>query len=188
MNYQETTNDELFSMFLEHNEYAEDMLFNRFKIIINSNLKKYNGIIKQLNLNKSDLYSEALFGVFNGLYNYKSNRNASISTFVDVCVNRRLCNYLKKNNRNKNIINSMALSLDNTVIEDNLDPLKVMINNEFISEVYNNAKNKLSDFEYLVFCYKLCGYKNSYIAKRLKKNVAQITNANQRIKKKIYNA
>ena len=188
MNYQ-TTNDELYMMYLEHNEYAENELFKRFRIIINSNLKKYNSIIKHLKINKSDLYSEALFGVLNGLYSYQFDKNTSINTFINLCIERRLCKFITTNNRFKNQINNMAITLDNEydTLIDNKDPLSIILKKESMKEISNKAKQVLSKFEYKVYRYKIKGYKNNVIAKLLNKSSIQITNANQRIKKKLQN-
>lgn len=191
MDYKEITNDELFAMFLEHNEYAEELLFKRFKIIINSTLKKYNSIVKHLKLNNNDLNSEALYGIMEGLNCYQNDKNASINTFISLCVERRLCKYLTKENQKKNKINNEALPIDELIFNsfiDVKDPLKKLLNIEDYYDICNKAKRSLSIFEYQVFNYKIQGYKTKNIALFLQKSPIQVGNAYQRIKKKLKNS
>lgn len=196
MDYKEYSDSELCSMICENNEDAKDILFKKYKYIIDIIIKKYSLSAVKVGIEYNDLYQEALVGFTDALNSYDENKDASIATFITLCVERKLQNTILKAKTIKNKMFLQALSLDyqddsesplSEIISDNSknDPLNNMTNDESYIELIEKIKNELSSSEYEVFTLMVSGLSYIEIAEQLNKNPKQIDNAIQRIKSKI---
>jgi len=197
MKYDEYSDSELFSLICEENEDAKDVMFLKYKYIIDIVIKKYAFTAMKYGFEYKDLYQEALVGYSDAIISYKDNKNASLSTFITLCVDRRLQNTIKKAGRIKNKILLESLSLDHVydqydiplrdVISDNSmnDPLVNITKDEEFDELLDIIEKSLSTSEYEVYKLLISGLSYVEIAKILDKNPKQIDNAIQRIKNKI---
>lgn len=197
MNYKEYSDSELCSMICENNEDAKDILFKKYKYIIDIIIKKYSLSAIKVGIEYSDLYQEALVGFSDALNSYDEKKEASIATFITLCVERKLQNTILKAKTIKNKMFLQTLSLDyqedseesplSEMISDNCknDPLNNMTDDESYIELIEKIKNELSLQEYEVFTLLASGLNYIEIANQLEKNPKQIDNAIQRIKSKI---
>ena len=196
MDYKEYSDSELCSMICENNEDAKDILFKKYKYIIDIIIKKYSLSAVKVGIEYNDLYQEALVGFTDALNSYDENKDASIATFITLCVERKLQNTILKAKTIKNKMFIQALSLDyqedsesplSERISDNSknDPLNNMTNDESYMELIEKIKKELSNNEYEVFTLMASGLNYIEIAEQLDKNPKQIDNAIQRIKSKI---
>ena len=196
MDYKEYSDSELCSMICENNEDAKDILFKKYKYIIDIIIKKYSLSAVKVGIEYNDLYQEALVGFTDALNSYDENKEASIATFITLCVERKLQNTILKAKTIKNKMFLQALSLDyqedsesplSEIISDNSknDPLNNMTNDESYIELIEKIKKELSSGEYEVFTLMVSGLNYIEIAEQLNKNPKQIDNAIQRIKSKI---
>lgn len=197
MNYDNFSDSELFSMICEENEDAKDVLYMKYKYIIDIVIKKYAFSAMKYGFEYKDLYQEALVGFSDAINSYKDDKNASLSTFITLCVDRRLQNTIKKAGRIKNKILLESLSLDHVydnyeiplrdIISDNSlnDPLVNITKDEEFDELLDTIEKSLSSSEYEVYKLLITGLSYLEIAKVLDKNPKQIDNAIQRIKNKI---
>ncbi len=199
MNLDEITDEELFNLALEENEDAKNLLYNRFKFIIAINVQKYKVAAKRLGIDLKDLESEALFGFSDALSSYDQDKVASLPTFINLCVNRRVKKAIIKASRLKNLITKDAFSLDYVyeefgsplldLISDNSehDPLVNITKEEEYKELLQQISENLSGLELQVFNYMREGFNYQQIALMLGKDPKQIDNAMQRLKAKIKN-
>lgn len=199
MHLQDITDEELFTLALEENEDAKNILYNRFKFIIDLNVQRYRLAAKRLNLDIKDLESEALLGFSDALTSYRQDKIASLPTFINLCVNRRVKKAILKASRLKNLMEKDAFSLDYVyeeyglplldIISDNNknDPLENITLDEDFTELVNSIKSNLSGLELQVFNYMTAGFNYQQIALMLGKDAKQIDNAMQRLKNKIKN-
>lgn len=197
MKFEDISDNEAIMLVQENDEAAKDLLFEKYKYIIDILLKKYEGPIKILQIDKKEIYSEALYGFSDALNSYNADKEASLATFITLCVQRRIIKIIKQNNTNKIKFNKESYSLDysydndgytlSDMLSDNQknDPLINLATEEDTKELYDNIKNNLSDFEKEVFKYMLQGLKYNDIAKTLNKEPKQIDNTIQRIKNKV---
>lgn len=197
MRFENISDNEAIMLVQENDEAAKDLLFEKYKYIIDILLKKYEAPIKILQIDKKDIYSEALYGFSDALNSYNADKEASLATFITLCVQRRIIKIIKQNNTNKIKFNKESYSLDysydndgytlSDMLSDNQknDPLMNLATEEDTKELYDNIKNNLSDFEKKVFKYMLQGLKYNDIAKILNKQPKQIDNTIQRIKNKV---
>ncbi len=197
MDYTEYNDNELYSLICENNEDAKDILFLKYKYIIDIAIKKYAFTAMKYSFEYKDLYQEALVGFSKAIKSYNEEKNASLPTFINICVERRLQNIIRQARRIKNKFFLESLSLDyvyeqyevplrDVISDDNKnDPLESISFDESFDELLDTIKNSLSENEYEVYKLLITGESYSDIAKILGKNVKQIDNAIQRIKNKI---
>lgn len=197
MEFPEISDDELFSLALEEHEEAKNILFNRYKYIIDIMINKYREMAINLNVEYKEMYSEGLYGFSDALASYRQDRPASIPTFISICVERRIGKFLLKESRLKNKILKEAYSLDyvyekfgiplvEIISDDNkYEPLTNMTKEESYHELLDSIKEELSDFEYTVFSLMANDLDYQQIAIILDKTPKQIDNTMQRLKLKL---
>ena len=197
MKYKDYNDHELIMMMRESLEEAKDILFDKYKYIIDIELKKYSNIANILGYDYNDLFQDALVGFSDAIVNYRDDKEASLPSFITLCVDRRLQYAIRSINNKKSRMQSESLSLeyvyDNATsplretISDNSanDPLFKMLNEEGYKELNDRIKKALSNKEYEVYEYMIKGLKYNEIAMILGKEPKQIDNAMQRIKNKI---
>lgn len=197
MNYEEYSDGELYSLICESDEDAKDMLYMKYKYIIDIVIKKYAFTAMKYGFEYKDLYQEALVGFSDALTSYNEEKNSSMATFITLCVDRRLQNAIRKAGRIKNKVLLESLSLDHVyeeydiplkeIISDNNenDPLTNITKDEGFDELLDFIEKSLSSSEYEVYKLMISGMDYNEIAKVLDKSPKQIDNAIQRIKNKV---
>ena len=196
MNYTEINDEQLIHMIREDSEDAKDILYEKYKYIIDIELKKYKRVAYALSYDVSELSQEALVGFADAMNNYREDKEASLSSFITLCVDRRLQVAIKKAGRLKNQMMKEALSLEEEysassqlrdLLSDNLenDPLENILKEENYKELKQRIKESLSSSEYEVYTYMINGLKYDEIASLINKNLKQVDNTIQRVKSKI---
>ena len=197
MNYKDIDDGELFMLVCEDDESAKELLFNKYKYIIDLTIKKYSYSAKLLGIDYKDMYGEALIGFTDAINNYNEAKNANLNTFITRCVNSRLKKHIIHNKTLRNRINSETFSLDHIydefgislsdMVSDNNqnDPLHNMLEEESTKELIELIKKELSDFENQVFDLLISDFNYTEIASILEKTPKQIDNTMQRIKGKV---
>lgn len=196
MDYSDIKDEQLIHMIREESEEAKEILYEKYRYIIEVELKKYNRMAWALSYDVNDLYQDALVGFADAIYNYREDKEASLSSFITLCVDRRLQTSIRKAGRMKNKMLHDALSLEEEyrstsqlkeLLSDNSenDPLENILKEEGYNELRKSIKESLSDSEYEVYTYMINGLKYDEIATLLNKDLKQIDNTIQRVKSKI---
>ena len=196
-NYNDFNDSELCMLIKENNEDAKDIMYAKYNYIITSIIKKYLSIIKKLNLDYHDVYQEAMFGFLDAIDKYDENKDASLKTFISLCVTRRINAAIIKASRLKRKAEQEALSIDYIYDDSNLslqelisdnnknNPLEQMTKIEEINYKINLIKEVLSSKEEEVFNLLLNDLDYKQIAIILNTTPKSIDNAIQRIKAKV---
>lgn len=197
MEYEDISDNELLSMINEENEDAKDLLFAKYKYIIDILIRKYVKMASTLGIDRSDLYQDALLGFVDAINDYKEDKEAGLPRFITVCVERKLQVSIIKAGRIKNKIINESLSLEHAydrfkqplmhILSDNNEnnPLTNILSKERFKELIDNIKESLSDKEYEVYSLMINGLDYQEIAILLDKEPKQIDNTIQRIKIKV---
>lgn len=185
---------ELVAMAHEHNEEAINKLYEKYKpLLYNKSIDTYK-LIGNKGIEISDLVQEAMIGFEEAIRDYNQDDNTLFYTFASICVDRQLKSAILKFSRNKHKILNEAISFDNENSEVNIlnfisddtdNPEKEMLSKEEQEEVLSIIRDKLTDFEFKVFNYRINGYSNNDIAMALNKDIKSINNTLQRIKAKL---
>lgn len=197
MDYKDYNDGELFMLVCEDDENAKEILFNKYKPLIDVIVKKYIYSAKMLNIELKDLYGEAMLGFTDALNNYDATRETSLATFMNKCIHSRLTKAIVHAKTKRNMFNNETYSLDHTygdlgislseIISDEQknDPLINMVDEEKTNELVSKIKKELSSFENQVFDLLINSFNYMEIASILDKTPKQIDNSIQRIKNKV---
>ena len=188
--------EELIDLVHENNEEAKTALFNKYKDKIDYLIRKYSPAAKALGIDLSDLNQEALVAFTDAILNYDSSKDASLATFICLCVERKIKKACIKAGTLKNQAMKDTLSLDYTYEDINLplkeliedvdsDPLIKISQDEEYKELLKSIKESLTDNERDVFELLIGGLTYKDIAVILDKDPKQVDNARERIKAKI---
>jgi len=193
-----TNDNELIMLYREDDEDAKNILFLKYKFIIDILIKKHIKIINALNIDMQEVYSECTVGFSDGLRSYQDDKDTTLPTFITLCIERRLNTLLKKYNREKYKVIHDSYSLDyfyeqfkrpliEILTDTKNEPLINMTEDEEYKELVNEIKRTLSIKENKVFDFMIKGFNYQQIAKLLDNSPKQIDNTIQRIKVKIKN-
>lgn len=197
MKYKDTSDGQLINMLHEASEDAKDILFEKYKYIIDIEMKKYSRMARTLGYDINDLYQDALVGFSDALVSYRDDRHAALPSFITLCVDRKLQVSIKKAGRLKNKLLNESLSLEHVyesyasplmdLLSDNNenDPLENILKEEKLQELVSSITSSLSDAEYEVYSLMINGLKYDEIATLLNKNLKQVDNTIQRVRNKI---
>lgn len=195
--YNDFNDYELIAKFHEGYEEAKEILYNKYLYIIETEIKKYSKAAYILGYDQTDLFQEALVGFSNALANFREDKDASLSSFITLCVDRKVNSSIKKASRQKNKLVNNSLSLEESygccntplmnIISDKNEnnPLENIVREENITKMEEKIKTLLSEKEYEVFLLLQKGLKYDKIAEVLKINTKKVDNTIQRIKSKI---
>lgn len=192
----EYTDEQLIDLVHENSEDAKSVLFDRYKDKIDYLIRKYIVVAKTLGIDIKDLNQEALVGFTDAILNYIPGKEASLSTYICLCVERKIKKACIKASTSKHQAMKDTLSLDYTyddiniplkeLIEDvDSDPLIKITEKERYEELLEKIRASLTDNELPVFELMILGLGYKDIAEVLDKESKQIDNAIQRIKGKI---
>ncbi len=197
LKYDNTLDSELYMLICEENEDAKDIIYEKYKYIIDITIRKYALTGLKNGFEYQDLYQEALVGFSDALCRYQEEKNTSLATFITLCVDRHLQNVLRKASRIKNRVVLESLSLDHVYeeydvplkdfISDNSkhDPLNTISKEEEFDKLLADIQDSLAPNEKEVYDLLILGKSYQEIAKSLNKTPKQIDNTIQRLKTKI---
>lgn len=188
--------NELINMVSEKNEDASDILYKKYNFIVSSILKKYSTKAHILGIDYAELKQEALVGFSDALVNFDQEKDASLNTFITLCVDRRVSNYVRKMESNKERMNKDNISLDMEIDEynhslhevigsSNMDPASIVENDEVIINFMKQASSLLSESENKVLELLLDEYNYEDIAKILNIPIKSVYNKIARIRAKL---
>ena len=178
-----------------NDEDAKNELYNEYKYIIDILMKKYRNIINTLGIDKTELEQEALYAFSDALNSFDNKKRVKLSTFITVCVDRRLKKVIRKYNGEKaKLLNSFysldydyeeGMTLKDMISDEKTDPLYNLTLKEDYEELIKKIEESLSNAELEIFKLLENGQDRSTIAKITNKNDKQVDNAIQRLKNKI---
>ncbi|MEG0283683.1 MAG: hypothetical protein RR543_00065 [Erysipelotrichales bacterium] len=176
------------------NEASFELLANKYEryIYYIINLFKKNYFF--FSMEDSDLYNEALILLYESVFNYREEFNVKFSSYYLSCLKRRYMYLIRTLSSNKNKGHALAMSLDSSPTNEDIDLYSIIPNNELcVSEqVYNNylvdktlkrLEKKLNELELKIINQYLLGYRYEEIAGKLSVSKKKIDNTVQKYKK-----
>ena len=130
-----------------------------------------------------DAVQEGNIGLFKAILSYRENEKASFSTYAKKCILNNMLSAREAYGAKKHMVLSGALPLDESILLQSFEA--DYIAREQYREFIRIAKQKLSDFEFLVFSLYTMQYSYSEIAELTGKNEKSVNNAIQRIHTKL---
>ena len=183
------SDSELLMLFHEKVEEAENMLNQKYEIIIKLIIKKYVPIIKILNISFEDLYNECFALYHNALENYRNKTSASFNTYVSLIIERKVKKTIIKEykERKKYSIIYIKDMMDNFNSDNKYakDPLEILCENENLEEMNNKITQRLNEKEINIYKLMVNGLSCKDISLALKKDYYSIYRKVRSIRKKV---
>ena len=191
------TDEELIKKYRAGANEAVEILVQRYKRLVRAKIRSTYFV----GIDKDDLIQEGMIGLFKAICDYNPDKEASFSSFANLCVTRQVSTAFKSVSRQKHIPLNTSISLSVPINagedDDEITLIDTLKNNRTISpedeiigmedlETLNNQIEKiLSKLEKEVLWRYVNGENYHEIAKAMNKEPKSIDNALQRIKKKI---
>lgn len=190
----EFEDNELISLLSDNGDEVKDALYEKYGYIVNIIISKYKKTFYALGLDKKEATQEALLAFSDAIATYQDNGETTLQTFITVCIERRILNYIRKETTIKKKLEKQFLSLDKEDNNKNLldyigdikynpsDLLEESENFKLLKEKINLA---LSPSEKDVYNLLINGFKDNEIAAILKKDIKKVYNTVHRLRIKI---
>ena len=186
------TDKELICQIKKGEEYALDVLLERYKILVKQICRGYFLIGGET----EDLLQEGMIGLYKACKTYDCNSEASFKTFARLCITRQVKTALKKDNRlkNKPLNSGISLNIDLDDEEegfilksDELTPEEIIFQKEKMKIISDIIKNELSCSERDTIKLYLEGLSYNEIAYKLNITTKSVENSLARGRNKIIN-
>ena len=171
-------------------------------------MEKYKGMVKAkarsmflLGGDSDDLIQEGMIGLFKAVRDYDSGRDASFSTFAELCVSRQMYTAVQASTRKKHIPLNTYISLYgaqgeaeeaelmNAIPADSeKSPEELFIDRENVEVLERTIEKELSAFEKQVLDLYITGMRTAQIARVLGRDAKSTDNALSRIRSKLRKA
>ncbi|MEG0908798.1 MAG: sigma-70 family RNA polymerase sigma factor [Bacilli bacterium] len=196
MDYRDFNDYELISHVRDNIEEANEIIFKKYKPLIENNARKLDKSCSSNGLEFHDLVQEGMVGLNKAINSFNEAKEASFYTYAKMCIERAQITALVGSGRQKHKLLNESVSYDRSDEETAPDPGKLLIDNKHNPEnIMLDSENSLeladkickilTPFEKKVFDLKVKGFNYIEISERLEKDKKAIDNAIQRIKTKI---
>jgi len=196
VNYMQCSDGELIDRLRRGETPIMDYICEKYKNLVRSKAKS----MFILGADNEDLIQEGMIGLFKAVRDYDVGRDASFSTFAELCINRQMYTAVQASKRRKHFPLNTYISLDSEETGDDregvnlaefladkaeLSPEERFLDKERVAYLERIIEEELSDFEKQVFDLYITGMSYSQIAKVLGRDEKATDNALQRLKAKI---
>ncbi|MBE5826116.1 MAG: RNA polymerase sporulation sigma factor SigH [Butyrivibrio sp.] len=171
-------------------------------------MNKYKGLVRKkaasmfiLGADRDDLIQEGMIGLFKAVRDYDSGRDASFSTFADLCISRQMYSAIKALARKKHAPLNSYISIyasregketgSEAPLEEMLEsdpgliPEQHVIDQENLQDLEEGIERELSDLERQVLDLYITGMSVKNISAVLGRDEKSTDNAMQRIRNKL---
>lgn len=194
--YELVSDEELICRLRDGEHPITDYIMDKYKYIVRNQAKS----MYILGADREDLIQEGMIGLFKAIRDYDPGRDASFSTFAQLCISRQMYTAIEAARRLKHTPLNFYISLNKSSdaeTGEELDleqilyekaersPEELLIDKENLDHLNEYIDQELSGFEKQVFDLYVTGMSYSEIAKVLGKDEKSTDNALQRLKAKI---
>ena len=194
-NYSNIKDEDLIRKIKSGDNNALDYLLKKYQEVVNMKVSRYFIIGAE----KEDIIQEGLIGLYKAIKSFDPEKQNSIKSFANLCIERQLITAIKSSNRQKHMPLNSYLSLNMSAYDDDdddtsiydifdaniiEDPLDTITKKEYYKSVENIIEKSLSTFEKNVLNELVNGSSYTAIAQKLDSPVKSVDNAIQRIRKK----
>lgn len=195
IDYSKLIDEEIIALAQQKDSDAETYLLEKYRETAKSKAKLYYIV----GADSEDVIQEAMIGLFKAIRSFNPEKNATFKTYAAYCINNQIISAIKKANREKHQVLNNSYSLENPLgdregnpkIDHMLkapgytNPEAFLLVKEIVKYIKDDRDELFSDFEAKVLKEKIRGAQIKDIAEKLGKSPKSVTNALQRIKKKV---
>ena len=195
MKYKEYNDYELLYYIADNNDKASNILYEKYKPLIDLKVRPKLSIATIRGLEYNDLIQEGMIGLSEAIRDYKESKDVSFYTFASLCIERQIQSALKKasTTKHKYLNDSLSLNIETdtekeliNIIKDDLEiPFEEkLIYKEEEEELLKDLKKVLTPLQLKVYHFKMKNLTNKEIGKILNKSTKAIECIVHRIRKK----
>ncbi len=196
LNYRQCNDDELIDRLRRGETAIMDFICDKYKNLVRSKAKS----MFILGADSEDLIQEGMIGLFKAVRDYDMGRDASFSTFAELCINRQMYTAVQASRRQKHVPLNTYIPLYGGGSGDDREgvnlaefladrsernPEAMFLDKERVADLEKMIEEELSEFEKQVLDLYLTGMSYSQIARVLGRDEKSTDNALQRLKSKI---
>ena len=199
--FDKCSDEELIGRLRDGDRSVMDYIMNKYKNMVRSKARS----MYILGADQEDLIQEGMIGLFKAVRDYDSGRDASFSTFADLCISRQMYTAVESSRREKHIPLNTYVSIYSSVMKNTSDaedaqlldvlpelnapgPEDMVIDEESVKNIGMLIDRELSPLEKQVLDLYMVGMRNAAIARVLDRSEKSTDNALQRIKSKLRKA
>ncbi|SHJ00158.1 RNA polymerase sporulation sigma factor SigH [Parasporobacterium paucivorans] len=195
----------------KHRQMADEKLLELLRMgndeIMDYLLEKYKNMVRKkaramflVGGDTDDLIQEGMIGLYKAIRDFRSDKDASFSSFANLCINRQIYTAINASQRKKHAPLNGYISFDgsgnfekdesNSIMEAvslcrMSNPEEILIDKENTERIELEIEKRLSSFEKEVLRLYMEGSNYNEIAEQIDKSPKSIDNALQRIKAKV---
>ena len=193
MDFSAETDDALIMRIRDGEEKVNEVIMDRYKNLV----RKKAGSMYLLGADREDLIQEGMIGLFKAIRDYDIGRDASFSTFAELCVSRQMYSAVEASGRKKHMPLNTYISLyagddageaqfiEELAAPSEDDPEARFIDRESEKELSDLIEQELSPLEKQVLDLAIIGMSSSEAARVLNRSEKTTDNALQRARGKM---
>jgi RNA polymerase sporulation-specific sigma factor len=197
--YNKENDNELIYLVSESNEDAKELIYEKYRPIIEMKAKKYVKFVVSKGYDINDLIQEGMIGLTQAINDFKEQKNVQFQTFANLCIDRKIFSFIRNITRDKHRLLNESISIDASYSstgkpliemlfdENNINPEEIFIERETKYELFNKIDEKLSKSEKEVFDLRMQGFSYKEISELLNITSKAVDGTLSRIKNKITN-
>ena len=175
--------DELALLAKDGDDGAMEKLVSIISPIAKSKALKMSG--PGMRMPVEDLTQEGMLGFLKALNSFEPGRGVPFEAFACICIERQIINAVKMMSNDKNSALTYAVTLDDSLLGNDVDPSRELDLKESLDLLERKARDSFSPFERQVFLLRVDGLSYREISQKLSSSEKAVDNAIQRIKKKL---
>jgi len=142
--YKDLNDNEVLYMVQENDEYAKDILFKKYKPLIEKYAKKYLEHDKTCGLELSDYIQEGYYALFYAYKHYDIFHDNTFYTYLDLCIRSKMINLYNKHTTlgHKSLNSSISLNASISLDED-IELIDTIADAKGVSPVFELEKREI---------------------------------------------
>ncbi len=195
-NYRDINDYELIYLVEEKNDYALEILFDKYQPIIHNMARMYHRSLKKYGVEFDDIYQEACLAFEKAVRYYQADNQTLFYTFVCISIRSKLANYARGMTAQKNLAFSGALSLSTPINEEGLFVEDCIENKKslqpedesegaYLRNLLKNFTWELNLIQGQIFELKYHGFDNKEIASLMELTPKDVSNHIYRIRQRL---
>jgi len=190
MDYKDINDYEVLYMIKENDEDAVELLYKKYKPVIDKKVYKWNSVLKKLGISSMDVRQELYLAFTKAVNKYSENNDTLFYTYVNILLDGHIKNVIKTATKKDMVVdyivyndNDEEVSLLDLVSDDTYEPSKNIDVTDLINFI-RNFSSSLDIEQAIIFEMYISGFKNKEIAQVINKPAVNVTVEIGRIMKK----
>lgn len=154
----------------------------KYKPLLESEVSRYISSLGDADLD--DLRQGALVALYHAALSYRDHHGVTFGLYAKICIVNGIADALRFLGKKTADVSTESLT-DDDFVGAGENPQSLMLDKESFAIALAKVRSVLSDLEYRIFEFYLCGYSYAEIAAKVGKPEKSVDNALRRVKEKL---